>query len=177
MRVLVTGVGNQLGHDIMNELYRQRHFAIGTDVQEEYPGVDDRSAAALSTYTKLDISDIKEASMVLKKEKPDAVICCSFCSVKTDGITDMSVLKQIAEVCSEIECKLISVVPIRNNSSLPDIDELSGICDRCFTIYIPDGKKNCPEYTRILAGKLVTLAATEDYGVYTVVDDDNLIHN
>ena len=34
MRVFVTGVGGQLGHDCVNELISRGHDAVGTDVQE-----------------------------------------------------------------------------------------------------------------------------------------------
>ena len=36
MRALVTGVGGQLGHDVMNELNRRGHEGIGSDLIPEY---------------------------------------------------------------------------------------------------------------------------------------------
>ena len=32
MKVLVTGVGGQLGHDVMNELARRGHQGVGSDI-------------------------------------------------------------------------------------------------------------------------------------------------
>lgn len=44
MKILVTGVGGQLGHDVMNELDRQRPATgVGSDIAPEYSGVADGS--------------------------------------------------------------------------------------------------------------------------------------
>ena len=45
MKVFVTGVGGQLGHDVMNELHKRGYTAIGSDVAPTYQGVQDGSAA------------------------------------------------------------------------------------------------------------------------------------
>ena len=44
MRFFVTGVGGQLGHDVMNELLKRGHEGVGSDIQECYSGVADGSA-------------------------------------------------------------------------------------------------------------------------------------
>ena len=44
MKFFVTGVGGQLGHDVMNELIRRGHEGVGSDIQEQYSGVEDGSA-------------------------------------------------------------------------------------------------------------------------------------
>ena len=38
MRLFVTGVGGQLGHDVMNELLKRGHEGIGSDIQEQRCG-------------------------------------------------------------------------------------------------------------------------------------------
>ena len=38
MKVLVTGVGGQLGHDVMNELASRGYEGIGSDIKETYSG-------------------------------------------------------------------------------------------------------------------------------------------
>ena len=43
MKFFVTGVGGQLGHDVMNELIGRGHEGVGSDIQESYGGVADRS--------------------------------------------------------------------------------------------------------------------------------------
>ena len=35
MKFFVTGVGGQLGHDVMNELLKRGHEGVGSDIQEE----------------------------------------------------------------------------------------------------------------------------------------------
>ena len=57
MRVFVTGVGGQLGHDVVNELDRRAHEAIGSDIQAVYSGVNDGSAVAAAPYVQMDITD------------------------------------------------------------------------------------------------------------------------
>lgn len=41
MKFFVTGVGGQLGHDVMNELLKRGHEGVGSDIQENYSGVAD----------------------------------------------------------------------------------------------------------------------------------------
>ena len=61
MKVLVTGVKGQLGHDVVNELVKRGHTAVGTDVEE------------------MDITDAGIVRKVMTAEKPDAVIHCGGC--------------------------------------------------------------------------------------------------
>ncbi|MCI7702930.1 MAG: dTDP-4-dehydrorhamnose reductase, partial [Clostridiales bacterium] len=44
MKVLVTGVCGQLGHDVVNELTKRGHEAIGSDITPVYSGADDGTA-------------------------------------------------------------------------------------------------------------------------------------
>ena len=39
MKVLVTGVAGQLGHDVMNELAKRGYDRIGTDIADSYSGI------------------------------------------------------------------------------------------------------------------------------------------
>ena len=43
MKVFVTGVGGQLGHDVMNELHKRGHEGIGSDIAPQYSGAQDGS--------------------------------------------------------------------------------------------------------------------------------------
>ena len=36
MKFFVTGVGGQLGHDVMNELLKRGHEGVGSDIQEKF---------------------------------------------------------------------------------------------------------------------------------------------
>lgn len=60
MKVFVTGVAGQLGHDVMNELNKRGYEGIGSDIAPEYSGVQDGSAVTTMPYVSLDITD-KEA--------------------------------------------------------------------------------------------------------------------
>ena len=57
MKVFVTGVNGQLGHDVMNELAKRGHIGIGSDIAPEYAGVADDSAVTKMPYVSLDITD------------------------------------------------------------------------------------------------------------------------
>ena len=77
MRVLVTGVGGQLGHDVVNELVRRNHKGIGSDIQEEYSGVKDGTQVTSAHYVQLDITDRDAVEKVVAELKPDAIIHCA----------------------------------------------------------------------------------------------------
>lgn len=62
MKVLVTGVAGQLGHDVMQKLAKREIPAVGTDLKEGIP---------------LDITDEKAVHQVLQKEKPTVIIHCA----------------------------------------------------------------------------------------------------
>ena len=47
MKVFVTGVGGQLGHDVMNELYKRGYEGVGSDIAPQYSGVADGSAVTV----------------------------------------------------------------------------------------------------------------------------------
>lgn len=77
MKFFVTGVGGQLGHDVMNELLKRGHEGVGSDIQENYSGVADGSAVTKAPYVALDITDKNAVEKVITEVKPDAVIHCA----------------------------------------------------------------------------------------------------
>ena len=77
MRVLVTGVNGQLGHDVMNELDRRGHVAVGSDLTEAYAGLPDGSAVCDAPYVSLDLTDEKAVRRVIRMIRPQAVIHCA----------------------------------------------------------------------------------------------------
>lgn len=77
MRIFVTGVGGQLGHDVMNELAVRGHSGIGSDIAPVYSGVQDNSPVCGMEYEQLDITDEAAVSEVICRVKPDAVIHCA----------------------------------------------------------------------------------------------------
>ena len=119
MRVLVTGVGGQLGHDVMNELYKRGYFGVGSDIQEIYSGVQDKSAVTLMPYVQLDITDKNALEKVISKEKPDTVIHCAAWTA-VDAAEDeenqpkvrainVDGTQNIADACKNIGAKMIYI--------------------------------------------------------------------
>ena len=77
MKVFVTGVAGQLGHDVMNELAVRGHEAIGTDIQSEYAGGNDGTSVVTAPYVQMDITDQQAVHKTISEIKPDAVIHCA----------------------------------------------------------------------------------------------------
>lgn len=77
MKVLVTGVAGQLGHDVMNELHKRGHEGIGSDLAEIYSGIDDGTPVTTMPYMPMDIIDTEAVEARIIFTKPDAVIHCA----------------------------------------------------------------------------------------------------
>ncbi len=69
MRFLVTGVGGQLGHDVLNELDKRGYEAVGTDILDE--------VKSQFPYVKLDITDESEVKKAVGMIKPDVIVHCA----------------------------------------------------------------------------------------------------
>ncbi len=77
MKVLVTGVAGQLGHDVMNELAKRGMEGIGSDIAESYAGVQDGTAVTTMKYVPMDLTDGEAVEARIIFEQPDAVIHCA----------------------------------------------------------------------------------------------------
>ena len=77
MKVFVTGVGGQLGYDVMNELRKRGHEAIGSDIHPEYRVAGAEPCEAPWPYISLDITDKAAVKRVIEELQPDAVIHCA----------------------------------------------------------------------------------------------------
>jgi dTDP-4-dehydrorhamnose reductase len=73
MKVFVTGVGGQLGHDVVNELSGRSYEAVGSDIQPTYSGVGEITVP----YVQLDITDKDAVSKTIEEIKPDVIIHCA----------------------------------------------------------------------------------------------------
>ena len=71
MKVLVTGVCGQLGHDVVLELTGRGHSAVGSDLSAQYDG------SLTTPYISLDITDKEEVNRIVSEVKPDAIIHCA----------------------------------------------------------------------------------------------------
>ena len=84
MKVLVTGVAGQLGYDVINELNKRGHTAIGTDVKSESELVN---KANFARYVVSDITDASAVKSLVDEIKPDAIIHCAAWT-NVDGAED-----------------------------------------------------------------------------------------
>lgn len=101
MRVLVTGVKGQLGHDVMNELAKRNHTGIGVDIEE------------------MDITDAASVERVIRESDVEAVIhCAAWTAVdlaededKIDKVRQVNAngTENIAKVCAELDLKMIYI--------------------------------------------------------------------
>lgn len=119
MKILVTGVGGQLGHDVMNELAARGYDAIGSDIALQYSGVADESPVTRMPYMQMDITDAQRVANVLGDVKPDAVMhCAAWTAVdlaeeekNRDRVRAINAegTRHIAEQCRKLGCKLMYI--------------------------------------------------------------------
>lgn len=117
MKILVTGVAGQLGHDVMNELAKRGYEGIGTDLALNYSGICDGSAVETMPYVQMDITDQAAVRKTILSLAPDAVIhCAAWTAVdlaeeeeKKELVRKVNVdgTKHIASVCQELDCKML----------------------------------------------------------------------
>lgn len=119
MKVLVTGVGGQLGYDVMNELAKREYDGIGTDLAETYSGVQDGTPVCSMPYARLDITDAQAVEQMITELRPDVVIhCAAWTAVdlaededkqETVYAVNARGTEYIAGACKKIDCKMIYI--------------------------------------------------------------------
>lgn len=117
MKVLVTGVAGQLGHDVMNELAKRGYEGIGSDIAESYNGIQDGTPVVSMPYVQMDITDKASVEKVLTEVNADAAIhCAAWTAVdlaededKKDKVHAVNAegTKNIAEVCKKLDSKMV----------------------------------------------------------------------
>ncbi|MBR2941765.1 MAG: dTDP-4-dehydrorhamnose reductase [Clostridia bacterium] len=99
MKVLVTGAAGQLGHDVVLELEKRGHIAVGVDVDD------------------MDITDEAACVRVITACAPDAVIHCAAwtavdaaedCEEKVRAINARGT-ENVARVCKTLGCKMMYI--------------------------------------------------------------------
>lgn len=111
MKIFVTGVGGQLGYDVMNELKKRGIEAVGSDILPECNKYD--------SYIPMDITNAEQVKNVITSVNPDAVIHCAAWTavdaaeaeenkpkvkaINADGT------RNIAEVCKDIGAKMMYI--------------------------------------------------------------------
>ena len=101
MKVLVTGVKGQLGFDVVNELEKRGHTAVGVDIAE------------------MDITDAQKVNSVITEVNPDAVVHCAAWTAVDAAEDEENIPKvrainaggtrNIAEVCKKLGCKMVYI--------------------------------------------------------------------
>ena len=112
MKYFVTGVGGQLGFDVMQELLKRNYDCVGSDV---LPDCDNISAP----YVQMDITDKENVGSVIGSIKPDVVVhCAAWTAVdlaeEPENISKVNAInvdgtRNIAEVCKKLDCKMIYI--------------------------------------------------------------------
>lgn len=111
MKVLVTGVGGQLGYDVMNELAGRGIEAVGTDILPELPFDFE--------YISLDITDKESVTAAVKDIKPDVVVHCAAWTAVDAAEDEENKAKvyainsegtaNIAEACKTVDAKMVYI--------------------------------------------------------------------
>lgn len=99
MKVFVTGVKGQLGFDVVNELKKRGHEAIGVDIDE------------------MDITDEESVNRVIKAAAPDAVIHCAAYTAVDAAEDNLELCRNvnargteyIARVCRELDIRMMYI--------------------------------------------------------------------
>ena len=116
MTTLITGVNGQLGHDVMLELARRGHNAIGAGSAENCRCTD---AVAATPYIQLNITDREAVRGTAAKLRPDAIIhCAAWTNVdgaedaenraKVDAVNHLGT-QYLAEAARAVDAKMIYV--------------------------------------------------------------------
>jgi dTDP-4-dehydrorhamnose reductase len=119
MKVLVTGVAGQLGHDVMNELARRGYEGIGSDLAPSYSGIADGTPVTEVAYVPMDITDCASVEAVLEAAAPDVVVHCAAWTavdmaedddkVEKVRLVNAAGTKNIALVCKKLGCKMVYI--------------------------------------------------------------------
>ena len=119
MKVFVTGVCGQLGHDVMNELAKRGYEGVGSDIQEAYAGVADGTAVTTAPYVSLDITDQAAVEKVIIEIHPDVIVHCAAWTAVDMAEDDDKVAKvrainaggtqNIANVAKAIDAKMVYI--------------------------------------------------------------------
>ena len=119
MKVLVTGIAGQLGHDVMNELHKRGYEGVGSDIAPQYSGADDGTAVTKMDYIQMDITNSEEVTEAIKKVNPDVVVHCAAWtavdlaeeSENKEKVMAINVggTENITKVCKELDCKMVYI--------------------------------------------------------------------
>ena len=179
MKVLVTGVAGQLGHDVMNELAKRGYEGIGSDIAKSYNGIQDGTPVVSMPYVQMDITDKASVEKVLTEVNADAVIhCAAWTAVdlaededKKDKVHAVNAegTKNIAEVCKKLDSKMALIGRKHQVICITHLAQIAAMADHHFMIEknVSDGQtktsirelkaeESTDELARILGGAKIT---------------------
>ena len=117
MKVLVTGVGGQLGHDVMNELAKRGYEGVGSDLAPVYSGISDGTEVTGMPYVQMDITDNDSVEKIISGENPDVVVhCAAWTAVdlaededKREKVHMVNAVgtENVALACKKANCKMV----------------------------------------------------------------------
>ena len=117
MKLFVTGVAGQLGHDVMNELNKRGYEGVGSDLAPEYSGIQDSTAVTTMPYISVDITDASAVEKAITEAGVDGVVhCAAWTAVdaaededKQEIVRKVNVLgtENIAKVCKKLGIKMM----------------------------------------------------------------------
>lgn len=115
MKAFVTGANGQLGHDLLPELSRRGHDAIGSGSRARL----DWDADGTFPYVSMDIADGAAVADTLTEVRPDVVIHCAAWTAVDAAEDDENRARvravnaqgtaYLADACAKLGCKLIYV--------------------------------------------------------------------
>lgn len=133
MRVFISGVNGQLGHDCVNEMSKRGHEVIGSDIQKgdgtvalgdqaQVGGAQlqgDCARAGKPAYVSLDITDAEAVRNTIGALKPDAIIHCAAWTA-VDAAEDeankpkvyainVAGTRNIAQAAADIDAKMVYI--------------------------------------------------------------------
>ena len=169
MRFLVTGVGGQLGHDVMNELAKRGYEGVGSDIHPEYAGLQDGTPVCGMPYVSMDITDAAAVAEKVKAAAPDVIVHCAAWTA-VDAAEDEENFAKVRAI---------------NVSGTKNMAEAAAACGAKIiylsTDYVFDGqgtepwKPDCKDYAPLnvygqtkLDGELAIAAATDRYFIVRI---------
>ena len=192
MKVFVTGVNGQLGHDVMLELVKRGYEAIGSGSGDVYSGNDE--VAALP-YVSLDITDMDAVGMVIGTIKPDAVIHCSawtadyvfsgegntpwkpddrcFAPLNVYGESKLAGEFAVSENTDRFFIVRIAWVFGKNGKNF--VRTMLNVAKTHDTVRVVYDQIGTPTYTADLARLLIDMAETEKFGWYHATNEGGYI--
>lgn len=125
MKVFVTGVAGQLGHDVINELMKRNaagqgsYECVGSDLASVYSGAADGTAVTTTPYVSLDITDGEAVERVITEVNPDVIIhCAAWTAVdaaedddKKELVHKVNVVgtENFAKAAKKLDCKMVYI--------------------------------------------------------------------